>query len=71
MLDIKGALYARRPGPADEIWLNDSDIIVLPKTCIQATDEVIAQYFTRGLYGLFPQFAFGQFNFNNFRTLGN
>ncbi|QEG33999.1 polysaccharide biosynthesis/export family protein [Bythopirellula goksoeyrii] len=71
MLDIKGALYARRPGPADEIWLNDSDIIVLPKTCIQATDELIGQYFTRGLYGLFPQFAFGQFNFDNFRTLGN
>ncbi|TWU29368.1 polysaccharide biosynthesis/export family protein [Bythopirellula polymerisocia] len=69
MLDIKGALYARRPGPADEIWLNDSDIIVLPKTCIQATDDVINQYFTRGLYSLFPQFAFGQFGFNNFREL--
>lgn len=70
MLDIKGALYGRRPGPADEIWLNDSDIIVLPKTTIQATDELIGQYFTRGLYSLFPQFAFGQFNFDNFRTIG-
>lgn len=69
MLDIKGALYGRRPGPADEIWINDSDIIVLPKTNIQATDEVIGQYFTRGLYALFPQFAFGQFNFNNFREI--
>ncbi len=70
MLDIKGALYGRRPGPADEIWLNDSDIIVVPKTCIQATDELIGQYFTRGLYSLFPQFAFGQFNFDNFRSIG-
>lgn len=70
MLDIKGALYGRRPAPADEIWLNDSDIIVVPKTPIQATDELIGQYFTQGLYSLFPQFAFGQFNFNNFRSLG-
>ncbi len=69
MLDIKGALYGRRPAPADEIWLNDSDIVVVPKTQIQATDEFIHQYFTRGLYSLFPQFAFGQFNFDNFRTI--
>jgi polysaccharide export outer membrane protein len=69
MLDIKGALYAKRPAPADEIWLNDSDIVVVPKTPIQATDEFIHQYFTRGLYSLFPQFAFGQFNFNNFREV--
>jgi polysaccharide export outer membrane protein len=69
MLDIKGALYGKRPAPADEIWLNDSDIVVVPKTPIQATDEFIHQYFTRGLYSLFPQFAFGQFNFNNFREL--
>jgi polysaccharide export outer membrane protein len=69
MLDIKGALYGKRPAPADEIWLNDSDIVVVPKTPIQATDEFIHQYFTRGLYSLFPQFAFGQFNFNNFREI--
>lgn len=71
MLDVKGALYGRRPTPADEIWLNDSDIVVIPKTPIQATDEVIEQYFTRGLYSLFPQFAFGQFNFSNFSTLSS
>ncbi len=69
MVDIKGAVYGRRPAPADEIWLNDSDIVVIPKTAIQATDEFIGQYFTRGLYSLFPQFAFGQFNFNNFREV--
>ncbi len=69
MLDIKGALYGRRPAPADELWLNDSDIVVIPKTHIQATDEFIGQYFTKGLYSLFPQFAFGQFNFDNFRTI--
>jgi len=71
MVDIRGALYGRRPVPADEIWLNDSDIVVVTKTPIQATDEVISQYFTQGLYSLFPQFANGQFNFQNFSTLSN
>ncbi len=71
MVDVRGALYGRRPVPADEIWLNDSDIVVIPKTPIQAVDEVISQYFTRGLYSLFPQFAFGQFNFDNFSSLSN
>jgi len=69
MLDVKGALYARRPTPADEIWINDSDVIVVPKTPLQATDEVINQFFVRGLYSVFPQFAFGQFNFDNFRSI--
>jgi polysaccharide export outer membrane protein len=71
MVDVRGALYGRRPVPADEIWLNDSDIVVVPKTPIQATDEVIQQFFTNGLYSLFPQYAFGQFNFDNFRSLSN
>jgi len=71
MLDVRGALYGRRPTPADEIWINDSDVIVVPKSPIQATNEVINQYFTRGLYSLFPQFIFGEFNFENFRSIGN
>lgn len=69
MLDVKGALYARRPSPADEIWINDSDVIVVPKTPLQAVDESINQFFVRGLYSIFPQFAFGQFGFNNFREI--
>jgi len=71
MVDIRGALYGRRPVPADEIWLNDSDIVVIPKTPILAVDEVISQYFTQGLYSLFPQYANGQFNFQNFSSLSN
>lgn len=71
MLDIKGALYGRRPTPADEIWVNDSDVIVIPKSPIQVADEWINQWATQGLYSLFPQFSFGQFNFGNFSSLGN
>jgi polysaccharide export outer membrane protein len=55
MLDLRGALYARRPVPADDIWLNDSDIVLVPKTPIQQTDEFIEQYVTRGLYSLVPR----------------
>jgi polysaccharide export outer membrane protein len=71
MLDVNGALYGRRPVPADEIWLNDSDIIVVPKTTITVVDEFVNQFFTNGLYSAFPQFSFGNFNFNNFRSISN
>ena len=55
MLDLRGALYAQRPVPADDIWLNDSDIVLVPKTPIQQVDEVIEQYITRGVYSLIPR----------------
>ncbi|RIK74291.1 MAG: sugar ABC transporter substrate-binding protein [Planctomycetota bacterium] len=71
MLDVNGALYGRRPAPADEIWLNDCDIVVVPKSPIKVADEFISQFFTQGLYGVFPQFAFGNFNFDNFRSISN
>jgi len=71
MLDLRGALYGRRPAPADEIWINDSDIVVVPKSPIQAADEVVDQYFTRGLYSIFPQFAFGRWRFGTFNSIGN
>ena len=54
MLDLQGALYGKRPCPADEIWLSDSDLIVVPKTPIQIADEFIDQVFTRGIYGVVP-----------------
>ncbi|MCG8450210.1 MAG: polysaccharide biosynthesis/export family protein [Pirellulales bacterium] len=71
MLDIRGALYGGRPTPADEIWINDTDVIVVTKKPIQTINELIDQFFTQGLYGLFPQYANGQFNFRNFSSLSN
>jgi polysaccharide export outer membrane protein len=55
MLDLRGALYGRRPVPADDIWLNDSDILLITKTPIQQADELIEQVFTRGVYSLVPR----------------
>jgi polysaccharide biosynthesis/export protein len=54
LLDLRGAFYARRPVPADDIWLNDSDIVLVPKTPLQQADELIEQIFTRGLYSVVP-----------------
>jgi polysaccharide biosynthesis/export protein len=71
MLDVQGSLYGKRPTPADEIWLNDSDIVIVPKTPIRVADEWISEFFTNGLYAMFPQFAFGNLNFNNFRSISN
>jgi polysaccharide export outer membrane protein len=53
-LDIRGALYGRKPCPADEIWLRDSDIVVIPKNPILEIDDAIDLLFTRGVYSVFP-----------------
>lgn len=55
MLDLRGAMYGRRPVPADDIWLNDSDIVLVTKSPIQQFDEIVEQVFTRGLYGVVPR----------------
>jgi polysaccharide biosynthesis/export protein len=53
-LDIRGALFANRPIPADEIWLRDSDLVVVPKHPILQLDDFISLVFTRGIYGVVP-----------------
>ncbi len=55
MVDVRGALYGRRPVPADDIWLNDSDVVLVPKSAIQIADDIIEQVFTRGVYAAFPR----------------
>ena len=62
-IDLSGALYGQRPSPADEIWLRDQDIVLLPKSPILRTDDGINLLFTRGLYSVVPgvqqAFSFG------------
>ena len=53
-LDLRGALYGKRPIPSDEIWLRDSDIVLVPKTPLQRTDELIDMLFARGVNQLLP-----------------
>ena len=53
-LDIRGALYGERPSPADEIWLRDADVVVVPKSNLQRVDDILELVFTRGVYRAFP-----------------
>ena len=53
-LDLNGALLGKRPFPSDEIWLRDSDIVLVPPKPIQRLSEAIDLYFTQSLYSLFP-----------------
>ncbi len=53
-LDLRGALLGERPCPADEVWIRDSDIVVVPKSHLLRTDNFIELLFTRGIYGIMP-----------------
>jgi len=57
MVDLQGALRGKRPCPKGEIWLSDSDVIVVPKGRILEADDFINLVFTRGLYGVFPIYS--------------
>ena len=54
MVDLRGALYGHQPCPSGEIWLNDSDVVVVPKHPILVLDNIIELVFTRGIYGVIP-----------------
>ncbi|MDH3716749.1 MAG: polysaccharide biosynthesis/export family protein [Planctomycetota bacterium] len=53
-LDLRAALEGRRPCPADEIWIRDSDIVIVPQSPILRMDNFIELVFTRGVYGVVP-----------------
>ena len=53
-LDLAGGLWGQKPIPSDEIWLRDSDIILIPKSPILRIADAVELYFTRSLYGIFP-----------------
>ena len=54
MLDLDQALHGKNLYPVDEIWLSDSDVVLVPKCKIQVWDDFITLVFTRGLYGAIP-----------------
>jgi len=62
-LTVCKALFGHAPCPADEIWIRDSDVVVVPKRAILVVDDAISLIFTRGLYGVVP------FNFTIFQGL--
>jgi polysaccharide export outer membrane protein len=54
ILDLQGAVYGRRPTPADEIWLRDGDVVIVPEKPIQVFDNWVRQVFVEGIYGVLP-----------------
>ncbi|HVX14846.1 MAG TPA: polysaccharide biosynthesis/export family protein [Pirellulales bacterium] len=68
-LDLRGPLYGRRPCPADEIWLNDSDVVLIPKSRILVADNIISLLFTQGLYGVAPFSGAATFSITRFGAL--
>jgi polysaccharide biosynthesis/export protein len=54
MVNLEGALRGKQPCPRGEIWLNDSDIVIVPKCRILEIDDFVNLVFTRGIYGVFP-----------------
>ncbi|OHB78765.1 MAG: hypothetical protein A2V98_06580 [Planctomycetes bacterium RBG_16_64_12] len=67
MIDLAAALHGKQPCPAGEIWLSDSDVVIVPKSPILRADDFIDLVFTRGIYGVFPMQA--AINFSKLSTL--
>jgi polysaccharide export outer membrane protein len=68
MLDLRGAVYGKRPLPSDEIWLRDSDILLVPKSPILVFDDAVNLVFTNGFYSILPSASIG-WGFREYRLL--
>ncbi|HET6323262.1 MAG TPA: polysaccharide biosynthesis/export family protein [Planctomycetaceae bacterium] len=53
-VNVRPALYNSRKLEADDIWLRDSDIVIVPKLPIQVIDDYVQLIFTKGIYGIVP-----------------
>jgi polysaccharide export outer membrane protein len=67
IIDLQAALLGHQSCPRGEIWIDDSDVIIVPKSSILVTDDWINLLFTRGLYGVFPMYT--TLNFAKISTL--
>jgi polysaccharide export outer membrane protein len=54
MVNLTGALRGKQLCAPGEIWLADSDVVIVPKGRILEMDDFINLVFTRGLYGIMP-----------------
>ena len=68
LLDLRGAILGRTAHPADEIWVRDGDVIILPSAPIRLFNNFVRQVFTEGVYGVVPisaNYNFGNSGFRN------
>ncbi|MGH7134985.1 MAG: polysaccharide biosynthesis/export family protein, partial [Pirellulales bacterium] len=52
--DLRGSLYGHRPCPADEIWINDSDVVLVPKSRVLVAENIITLLFRQGVFRVVP-----------------
>jgi polysaccharide export outer membrane protein len=53
-VNIRAALNGNNVLPQGDIWLNDLDVVVVPKHNLLRADDLINLVFTRGIYGVLP-----------------
>ena len=54
-LDISGAVFGQRPHPSDDLWLRDSDIVLIPKRPITRLSEAVDLYLVQTIYATVPR----------------
>jgi polysaccharide export outer membrane protein len=54
MVDLRAAFAGKRPCPDGELWVGDSDLIIVPKAKIERFNNFVDLVFTRGVYGVLP-----------------
>ncbi len=57
MINLEAALFGHQATPPGEIWIDDSDVVIVPKSPILVTNDFINLVFTRGIYGVFPMYT--------------
>jgi polysaccharide export outer membrane protein len=68
-VDLRGEILGKDPTPADEIWLRDSDTIIIPQTPIKTMNNFVKQVFTDGIYGVFPfSYSYSKFEGSGIST---
>jgi polysaccharide export outer membrane protein len=53
-VDLRGSLYGKRPCPADELWINDSDVVLIPKSGVLVAQNIISLVFAQGIFRVVP-----------------
>jgi polysaccharide export outer membrane protein len=67
-VNLRQAMLGKTPCPTGEIWLSDCDLVLVPKSRVLWTTDMIELFFTKGLYGVIP-FS-GSYSFTNFTEVG-
>ena len=71
IVNLKRALLGKQPCPAGEIWVNDSDVVMVPKTTLQWFDNNVDLLFTQGIYRILPFTTSASVSWTNLTSIGS